>query len=164
MWALLAILLAALTLSACHGGGSSNPAPKARVSCADARNPAQAARCIAPRASLLDWILPSAHAVLNFQRGEIHRGEQVLGELSVTSPIDFTGEVEARFDAGCGGEAQWIILQRQPISVTAGQTVTLSASGTCGDMPLGPRTLTVTAWKQDGSVLDQAVVSFTLVE
>jgi hypothetical protein len=181
-WCLLALAfaLAALLLSlvACSSGGGGDPQPRqARVSCADVRNPAQPARCVLPagggggggggggqQRTLLDWLIGEAHALQTFQRGNVSRAQLVQGELSVVSPINFNGEIEARFDAGCGGDAAWVILPRQPFSVTAGQSVTLGASGQCGDMPLGARTFTVSAWRQDGTLLDQAVVSFTLVE
>jgi hypothetical protein len=183
----IALVALVFALAACSsGGGSSDPQPRqARVNCADVRNPDQAARCVPvqpsgggatqqrthapgePLASLyaaLAGIVPDAHAQRIFQRGNVSRSQLVQGELSVVSPIDFSGEIEARFDAGCGGDPAWIILARQPFSVRAGDTVTLAASGQCGDMPLGPRTFTVTAWRSSGELLDQAVVSFTLVE
>jgi hypothetical protein len=185
-WAVILVVCAAvlvvIALAACSGGGGSgggDPQPRqARVSCADVRNPDQAARCVVPpgggggggqqRTWLdgigLDWLVGEAHALQTFQRGDVRRSQLVNGELTVTSPINFNGEIEAKFDGGCGGDPEWVILPRQPFSVQAGDNVTLGASGQCGDMPLGARTFTVTAWRANGELLDQAVVSFTLVE
>lgn len=159
---LLACALVA-TLAACSKDSEPPPPPRASVSCADVRNPATRPSACAAAVKL--ELIPSAHAARTFERGNVSRAEPIQGELEIESPSAITAWIEARFDAGCGTSEPWVLMPKQPLALAAGTPVMLSAGGSCGDMPLGPRRLEVTAWQADGiTVIDTAVVTVTLIE
>lgn len=170
LWKTTALLAAAvLALTACHflDGGGGGDAGTARVrACADVTNGAPSTRCEGRSAGL--EVIATAHAsdtIVN--AGTVNRSQliTVTSQVQNLTPSPFSGFVEAHFDAGCNGAPNWEILPKQPVEVPGDQAVALNVGGQCGDMPLGPRTLTATAYDSDGeTVLDRVVVTFTLTE
>ncbi|MBI1397078.1 MAG: hypothetical protein GC151_13965 [Betaproteobacteria bacterium] len=163
-----------LFVSACAlfgGGGGSGPSPvpakAAQISCADVRNPDRPSACVGQKSVGLQIVPEAVAAETVVDRGQVSRSELI----SVASTVDnltagpFEGWVEARFDAGCNGADEWVIVPRYAVQIGVGESVNVSAGGQCGDMPLGPRTLTATAYAADGTtVVDRVIVRFELVD
>lgn len=168
--ALLAAVIAALALGACHlfdDGGGGNPSPTGRVrACADVTNGQPSKLCTDRTAGL--QLVSQAHAAETvLDAGTVTRAQviAVTGQVQNLTPSPFSGFLEATFDAGCNGAATWPVLPKQAIGVPAEQTVALNVGGQCGDMPTGNRTLTATAYAADGeTVVDRVIVSFRLIE
>lgn len=167
-WKRTALLAAAaLAVAACQffddGGGGEAAQVRA---CADVSNATPSPRCATRSAGL--QIIPSAHAAeTTVDAGNVSRAEliSVSGQVQNLTPSPFSGFLEARFDAGCNGAPSWEILPKQAVEVPGEQAVALNVGGQCGDMPLGPRTLTATAYAADGqTVLDRVIVTFNLTE
>lgn len=163
-----AVISFLITLTACGGGGTSAPPqqPVATITCADVINPGlTASRCTTPRSAGLQ-LFKEAYA-RDFDAGDLSRAQLIEASENVenTAPAAFNGWIEAAFDAGCGGAPTWDIMPKRRFIVQAEEIVTIAAAGQCGDMPLGRRALTVTAYAADATtVVAQAVVRFRLVE
>lgn len=100
--------------------------------------------------------------------GQITRSQMIEAASDVdnsASPIDFNGYLHGIFDAGCNGAPIWELLPMQRVTVKAGDIVSISAGGQCGDMPLGDRNFTLTLYQDDmATIVDQYIVNFTLTE
>lgn len=173
----LTLLVAAvlvLALGACHlfddGGGGGSPSPGRVRACADVTNgtPGSApSKLCGPRSASLQLIRTAHAADTLLDAGTVTRAQliSVTGQVANLTPSPFSGYIEAVFDAGCNGAATWPVLPKQGVQVPAEQTVSLTAGGQCGDMPVGSRTLTATAYAADGeTVVDRVVVTFNLIE
>lgn len=171
----IVFLLALLSLAAC-GGGSGDPTTivdtsrAMNVKCADVHNSDTTSRCEqAASASITDWIIGRAHAAMEVDVGAVLRGGPlVTSRVDIDNPFgtERTVFVEMRFDANCAGQpGDWVVLTKQPVDVEPNSVLPHAVGGMCGDMPLGPRTMTTTVWDSDGTtVIDFAVVRFTLVD
>lgn len=178
LMAVLAFVAAAFVLSACVGGGGGSPPPETsvRLSCVDVTNSASRCAGKAAKTRYRDSdigvasgfpLISSAHADTEIEAGTVTRAELITVASQVTNltPTPFSGYIEARFDAGCNGATEWVILPKTPIEAPAGETVGLSVGGACGDMPTGARQLVATAYGPDGTtVVDRATVRFNLIE
>ncbi len=172
--AALSLIVALFALAGCAllGLDSNDPTPtpppvvgQARIECLDVRNAGGTRHC--PVTSAGFGLISAAHAEQLVDAGTVTRAQliEVSQLVSNLTPSPFQGYVEARFDAGCNGATSWEILPKQAVTVAAGDQLSLSVSGACSDMPLGPRRLTATAYAADGvTVVDTAVVTFTLVD
>ncbi|XAI95662.1 hypothetical protein [Microcystis phage Mae-JY22] len=163
------IAVAVVVLAACHfrdgGGGGDLDAARVRA-CADVTNGAPSTRC-QERGAGLEVVATAYAAETIVNTGNVTRAQliTVTSQVQNLTPSPFSGFVEAHFDAGCNGAPSWEILPKQPVEVPGDQAVSLNVGGQCGDMPLGPRTLTATAYDSDGeTVLDRVVVTFNLTE
>lgn len=166
-WMSMLVLAVVVTGCALFSGGGDPPPPQAsaRIACLDVHNPGTAARCPTKSAGL--QIFSAAHAAQVVEIGTVTRAQliEVTQNLENLTPSPFDGFVEARFDAGCNGAAEWIVLPRQTVTVPPGEQLQLSVAGACGDMPTGARELIATAFGPDGTtVVDTATVRFTLIE
>lgn len=167
LWALMLVCAAVITGCALFSDGGTPPPPaaSARIACVDVRNPGAAGRCPAKTAGL--QIISAAHAEQTIEAGTVTRAQliEVTQSLENLTPSPFDGYVTARFDAGCNGATEWIVLPLQAVTVPPGEQLQLSVAGSCGDMPTGARQLIATAFGPDGAtVVDTATVRFTLIE
>lgn len=161
------ILFFTLLLIACGGSLPPPPPPgQVEVTCADVYNDGDTADCPNRQTAFFE-LIPTANAATLIDAGTISRGTLINATQDVTNNTgaDITGWVEMKFDAGCNGAVEWIIMPKQAFTFPNGQTFTLTIGGSCGDMPLGARTLTATAWQPDGTTeIGQVIVSFSLIE
>lgn len=177
-WERLAGILAAVVVvmvSACsllgwdRGGTDPVPVQPARLSCVDLQNGMVLAPCRHGNTAA-GWlrVISSAQAAETVvDRGQVSRSYVItaLGTIENLTVGPFEGYVEAVFDAGCNGAGAWEIMPKQAVTVAEGDSLTISAGGQCGDMPLGARTLTATAYGADGTtVVDRVIVQFELIE
>jgi len=100
--------------------------------------------------------------------GPVSRAQSISVSLAASngSGINWTGYYKMAFDAGCNGAATWEIvpLQATP-SLAPGEAWNTGVGGSCGDMPLGARTLTATLYEADAvTIADQVQVQFNLTE
>lgn len=165
VWAVVAawMLGVAAIAGGCKWVEDETPAEaKASISCVAVDN-GPVADCAR---TVTGWIA-QAHADAVIDAGIMSRSEMISGtvEIQNTGGSMWTGYVEARFDAGCNGAAEWVLMPMQAIEVEAGQTQRIAAGGSCGDMPLGPREFVATAFGPDQTtVVDRVVVRFNLVD
>ena len=161
-----AILILFVFIIANCGGPISGSIPgKITISCADVHNTDQSLRC--PQTTARFSILPTAYAATVIDAGDINRGQMinVTQEVTNNTGADIDGWVEMKIDAGCAGAAEWLMIPKMPVTFIAGTTWAITLGGECGDMPLGARTLTATAWQPDGvTEIGQLIVSFNLVK
>ncbi|MEW6646548.1 MAG: hypothetical protein AB1450_05075 [Pseudomonadota bacterium] len=164
------LMMTAVVLVGCDGGGgSAGPAPQpgtVGISCADLVNAGNASDCAQPVAAGF-W--PSAHAAVTIiDAGVISRAQMVEGSLTVsnTTASAWQGYWGMTFDAGCNGAPTWEIAPVQPtLAIAAGTTWSTAVGGSCGDMPIGQRTMTATLYGADpAEVVDVVEVRFELVE
>ena len=136
------IFLFILAFAAC-GGSSPLPPNQIGVTCADVYNVDDNSECSGNNIAYFQFI-PTANAATLIDAGTINRGIEISATLEVTNNTgaDINGWVELKFDAGCGGASEWTIMPKQAITFWDGQIMSFAASGQCGDMQLGLRTLT----------------------
>jgi len=161
--------LLALLLTACGGSdGGIQPAGLAGVVelvCADVNNTPDA-QCAQQGAVALAASL-TVGALVEIDAGTVTRSQMVYATSEVVNSTaqDEHGYIQMVFDAGCNGSPTWEIVSKQQVTYPAGQTYSMTVGGQCGDMPLGQRTLTATAWAEDGTTeLGKVIVSFNLIE
>lgn len=156
------LLAIALGLAACgngvsgdsNDGGSSN-SMKPAISCADVGNNG---------ATTCSGSAFSAQRVV--VAGTVTRSDIITVAIDVANP-DTAAQVillGAIFDAGCGGAPTWPLIDPpQTYTVLGGETRHFEFGGSCGDMPVGGRTLVGTLYDELSEELDSVTVQFTLV-
>ena len=174
-WGYLALVA---ILAACGGsGGGGTPTGAVEVTCGYVNNEGGYNQCTdSGIASLFDRSGPDvAYALesttLNVDSGDVVRGGLLIHatlEVTNSTAADAGGFFSMTFDAGCAGADTWEIATFQEFTVPAGGTWINTVGGQCGDMPLGPRTLTAVAYEDvdgtPGPEIGRVVVSFNLVE
>lgn len=167
---LMLLVCAALVAAGCsvfESGGDQPPRPMARIACVEVANAGVATRCTAATAAGWFSLIQEAQAARVIEAGTVSRAEliQATSRIDNISPVTWSGFAEARFDAGCNGEAEWVIVPLQRVDVEAGNRLNISVGGACGDMPTGQRRLIATAYGADqATVVDRVEVRFTLTE
>lgn len=150
---LIVVATAALALAACSGGSS---APNTvHLTSADVANPGAA-----PAAAVM------VNGITVIDAGVVSRGTIIEASLAAQNDTasQWQGYWGMTFDAGCNGADTWEIMpvQQTPL-IDIGASDGTTVGGSCGDMPLGARTLTATLYDVDATtVLDQVVVTFEL--
>lgn len=163
---LVLIIIAAGSLVGCKsGGGSGGVVPQGvHATCADVKNDGDVSDCGAAPVAFNSTV---TGALIEINAGVVSRGTLIEATMEATNPTasDFAGFYRMEFDAGCNGAPTWEILPKQAFNIPAGQTMSNTVGGSCGDMPLGDRTLTAELYDEDSiTILDTVIVSFTLVE
>lgn len=154
-----------------HGHGGGNDPGSVRIQCAGVYNDGQPRACVVNLTRRSgSWLSPmaTAYAAAPIDLGEISRSVEIFSTMDVTNSTetDFLGFWSAVTDLDCAGRTEPWEMASGGIGVQAGHTETLSASRQCGDASLGRRfSMTMTLFAEDQvTVLDQAVITFTLVE
>lgn len=146
-----------LALSACSDSSTNAGNLDPSISCADVYNEGTSSTC--------NGNTPAGTIFVD--AGTVTRLTIIAVTIEVNNPtnLDINGYAEIKFDAGCNGAPTWEVLSKQPFVFPANEVYIVNAGGACGDMPLGDRTATGTAWLEDGeTIIDDVVVNFTLIE
>lgn len=161
----IAIALLALIVTACGDGGSGgngsggqDTSTGPHVACADVANSGQT-NCRAVSASHLQ-----PESIVN--AGVVTRSDIIEVSIDVDNPLSTSTSVliGVIFDAGCNGAPTWPLVDPpQQYTILANDTLHFNVGGSCGDMPVGGRTVTGTVYDDSMNELDSVTVNFTLV-
>jgi hypothetical protein len=162
--AIFVILACVAIISGCDSGNSSTASTGVvAIKCATLNNNGDPNACSSPVG-----VNTVKGAITIIDAGIITRAEMIEATLAVsnTTGTDWLGYWGMVFDAGCSGAPTWEIAPVQPTpAIGAGNEWSVTVGGSCGDMPLGQRTMTATLYGPDpAEVLDVVQVQFELVE